>query len=39
VPPPFPTFIPDPENVLPEDIYADEIHQYTEESFSYKGDA
>ena len=25
-PPPFPTFIPDPENPLPEEVYSDDIH-------------
>ena len=37
-PPPFPTFIADAETVLAEDIYAEEIHPYTGESFSYTGD-
>lgn len=38
-PPPFPTYIPDPEAVLPEDMYADEILPYSGESFSYQGDS
>ena len=37
-PPPFPTYIPDPENPLPEDTYAGEIHPYTDGSFTFKGD-
>ena len=37
-PPPFPTFIPDAEETLPEDMYSDDIRPYTEESFTFKGD-
>jgi len=29
-PPPFPTYFPDPENPLPEDLYADDVQQFEE---------
>ena len=37
-PPPFPTYIPDAEDPLAEDIYSEDVQPYTADSFTFQGD-